>query len=557
MAVVGNATGYAPPPPAARFGIGAGLPPITAAGPRLAKAAKALQTPSAAAATHQAVRHAVGRMPVPSSDPYAAARGVVQSEVSPLISQLIGNYTRQGAAGAAAIKAVTDQYARELGLIAPQVQGDYAGAEQGTAATDAALANYVHGGGATDANALASRLASIAEPGAVNPVVAQLGQQATGAGGAVLGTGSASLDALLAGGAAQEAQALQLPGTAKEAGLQQLSGYQGQLTSAEGKDLATLAGKVPGLIQSAAGSIISSRDKAAAVRAADARNTATIKAAGARNTATITGENARAAEAAQTSRTKTLIATILATNIDPVTGLLTPQGVNALRRIGVTATPGSVAGTAGAGIVKSNTTTAARTAHDAVLENQGWARIQIAQQNADTSAGRLNLSKAKQAAAAGKSSGAMTEHEIGTMVKGWHDGSIKDVRIPAINPQTGKQATNINGVPQYSTVTKTQGQVGYIQAIQGLVGLGVPLAKATQSVNGIYGNQMLPAVQEFAQTAARQGMSPQAALQLARSQGVFPDQALVAALQGAYGAFAAGGKGFNAASSQVLGALGG
>lgn len=509
-----------------------GLPKTTIAKSLGVKAVKVTSVPPI---NHDAIRAAVGTMPSPTASAYGQAQGLVASDLNPLISQLISGYTQQGRAGGQAIDQVTAEYAKQLGLIAPQVQQDYGAAEQGTAATNAALSQEVSGGGTADANALAARLASIGEPGATNPVVAQLGTQAQGAGGALLGTGSATLDALIGSGAAQQGAALRLPATAREAGLQELAQYLGSLSTAESKDVGTLTAKAPSLEQSAANSLLGSQEKAAALAGQNQRSTASIDAA-----------NARSATTAKTARTKTLIATILTTNIDPKTGLLTPQGVSALRKLGVT-TNGGVAGSVGAGIVKGNLTAAGKQAtlaqgqekinatasKNAVAENQGWARIAIAQTNSQTSAGRLALAKATAAAKKGTGT-ALTADETAKLVAGWHNGTIKSVRIPAINPATHQQAVNTNGVPQYATVSKPVGQIGYIQAIQGLVGLGKPLPAAVAAVNGMYGDQMQAAINEFATTAANQGMTQEAALALGDAQGVFPPQALEAAVTQAY-----------------------
>lgn len=490
-------------------------------------------TPPAGGVNHNAIRLAAGRMPAATDatdTAYTRAQRLVSSELNPLVQQLISGYTHQGQLGGNAIDQVTAEYAKQLAGIAPQVQSDYAGAEQGTAATNAALSQEVAGGGTADANALASRLASIGEPGAVNPVIQQLTGAAQGAGAGVYGTGSATLDALLSSGAAQQSAALKLPATAREAGLQELAQYMGSLTGAESKDVAALTDKAPGLIQSAASSIISAGSKRAAIKAEDDRNAATIAAG-----------NARSAAAQKTAQWKVAVSTAISTGIDHQTGLLSAQGAANLRTLGLNAQQGMSVGSLTTAFDRASTTASqgaerlALQAHkDTVSANQAWARIAIAQTNADTSQGRLQLANAKQAAAAGKSSGALTQHEILTTVKGWADGKIRDTRVPWIDPTTGKQGLTNSNTPIWKTVTTTVGQVGYVQAIQGLVSTGVPVAKATAAVNVFYGNQMGSTLKEFAMTAVQHGMSPQAALALGESQGVFSRAALGAAINSVY-----------------------
>lgn len=212
---------------------------------------------------HDAVRHTVGRMPGALS-PLEQAQQAVAAELDPLYKQLQTGYNSQAVAGAQAIQALTKQYADQLGLMPAQINSIYGGAEQSTAASNAALADRLSGAGQQSSDDLAARLASIQQPGAVNPAVAGVAQQATGAGNALYGTGNASLDQLIQQAASAQGYAAKLPGIAKLTGLQQLGQFKSALTTAEGKDIAALQDKAPGLIQSAFGTLTSANNAQAA-----------------------------------------------------------------------------------------------------------------------------------------------------------------------------------------------------------------------------------------------------------------------------------------------------
>lgn len=438
---------------------------------------------TAAAVDHDVVRAVVGQIPpvtplraAPTIPPaYQQGGAIANSELSPLIASLTGGYTALSKSGAAAIKNATAQYAATMAGEAPALKDIYGTAETADAAGTSALADRLSGAGQASSDALAARLASINEPGVVNPVAASLAGAGAGAAGGVAGIGTSSLAQLIADSAHAQEYATKLPGIASASGVQNQTAFQSGVAGAESKALAPVLAKAPGLEQSAASSILTNQQRGATTEARD--------------------------DATQAAQLKTKAATIIATNIDPVTGRLTPDGVKQLRALGITGT--GVAGTAGAGIVKGNQTAgekaaalAEKTAHDATTAAQGWARVSIAQTNAGTAQGRLALARAKQAQAAGKTSGGLTADETAKLIAGWTNGTIKSIRTPApkIDPATGKQAV-VNGVPQWATNATTgapimvsqsakQGTFTYQQQISALVGLGKTPADAQKAVDG-------------------------------------------------------------------------
>lgn len=622
--------------------VGLPKPPSTTLTKPLAVKPVKVKTKLSAVPSQDALRSVIGTMPAAVSNPYEMANQIVSANLNPLIQQITQGYSQQAGAGTNAIEQVTAEYAKQLAGIEPQVAGVYNNAEQGTAASNAALANIVSGAGNADANNLAAQLASINQPGAVNPAVQTLQNQAQGSAGAVYGTGNASLDALIGAGAAQEAYARELPSSAAGAGIQELAQYLGALEGAESTDIGDLTKSAPTLEQSAANTLIGQNEKQAAINAANARTRETVAGEAARTKATIAGEAARtkatttaaaartaatteaaqdrtdatiqaadrrtneeivarakiAAQTAATQRTKDLIATTLATNIDPNTGLLTPTGILALKKLGVTATPGSVAGTAGASVIGHDITAAdaaqrlqATIAHDRVLAqqgqekinlaaqkqqtaaNQGWARIVVAQEQARTAKGRLAVQQAELALKkAGKTTGGLTKQEIGKLLQGWSNGTIKSIRMQATSPSlvTKKNPLGLvynptTGAPIMISKSETVGNVTYDDAVRGLTALGLTHQQAVTAANGFYtqgnngrpleGPQAAAYVTRNATNAAAQGETPAHVLDVIRQSGyvTLPDATLARLVAAAFGQEKRGSKALSGTISAPFG----
>jgi hypothetical protein len=125
----------------------------------------------------------------------------------------------------ASIRAGTSALAAQLAPIQGRVQAAYGQAQQGQAASDAALAQMLSGGGQQLAGDLSAQLAAAGQSTA--PGQAQLGI-GSGASGAAYAMGAANLGQLLAQGAAAGGFAAQLPGIARLGGAQSQAQLQGQ-----------------------------------------------------------------------------------------------------------------------------------------------------------------------------------------------------------------------------------------------------------------------------------------------------------------------------------------
>ena len=360
-----------------------------------------LQIPKASGqvkVNHNLVRAVIGRMPPPSQpapDPLMQAQQLVQREVSPLEAQITGMYTNEGKAGAQAIQQLTDEYAQRIGQIGPQISNSYNTAEQGTALADQSLADRLSGAGNQESQDLAARLASINEPNAVNPAVATVASNAAGAGNALYGTGNAVLDQLI-GQAAHAAQfSSTLPGIARDTGIQSLGQYEGQLAQAQGKDVAALNDKIPGLINSVYGTISSARNQAANRTAASQRTAATIKAENARTGATINAENQRT-NANNSVKQAQLIEKGREFDATAKQKQAAADFLNWYRGASVKQRQQGLQQKA----AQFQASLGEKTRHDQTLEQQGDTRLKLETFNANTSRIRANTASAKAAQAA-------------------------------------------------------------------------------------------------------------------------------------------------------------
>jgi hypothetical protein len=195
----------------------------------------------------QYVNQALSQLGTPLTDEQIQARA--QSYLSPLVQSLMASLGQEAQSGTQAIQGYTSSLANALKGYAGQAQQLYSGAEQSQAASDAALAQRLSGGGADQAQALASRLGSINAPGAVNEAVQAQTGIAQGAGNALYARGSASLADLIARGSAAQEYASKLPGIAGLAGAQQVGQLQGQIANKQAQGIAQLQQQIPGLVQ--------------------------------------------------------------------------------------------------------------------------------------------------------------------------------------------------------------------------------------------------------------------------------------------------------------------
>lgn len=306
---------------------------------------------------------------LPASD-MAAAKAQIDAVIAPLIQQITNASLVQGKQGESLIQGYTNSAENMLKGINFEQPFQSAAGQQN--AINTALMASLGGQGGSLQNQLGGQLAASGQaPGLASAITTGVGNTATGAANTGLATGDASLSQLLQGGAAAQGYGNSLPGIQALAGLQDTKGLQGQVQTDENNQLSSIQSKVPGMVQSELGAISSDQS-------ATAKENQTIAQDAASNRLKQEGINA-------TDR-KTDISTIIAANIDPKTGTLTPAGIKQLRQLGINST--GVAGSVGAGIVKTNATNATKssefgqtlalaTAKDTKELQQGQEKINI------------------------------------------------------------------------------------------------------------------------------------------------------------------------------------
>jgi hypothetical protein len=290
-----------------------------------------------------------GLPPLPTDAQLQAQAGTMaQAQFDPVLKQIADSINRRGAEGAQAITALTGQYASQLGRQAAALPGIYAPAKAETAAATQALADRISGVGAAAGQDLAGMLrqAGQAGPGDIN-----LGQIGQGAGTAAYGTGIAGLDALIARQAAAQTELSQEPGFAYGAGLQELGGLQRDLTRELADQQGQVAAQVPGLTQSIYDTLLGRRETQQAERervrefgieaaAQKARDKAAAQADAADRRERIRQFNqtrldqgTKDALARADEVTQRKVNAILATGVDPKTGVLLPAAGRQIARI--------------------------------------------------------------------------------------------------------------------------------------------------------------------------------------------------------------------------------
>ena len=171
---------------------------------------------------------------------------VAQQQLDPVVKRVTDAINQRAQAAANAVRGYTGSLAQQLA--STDYASPYRSAIPQQAAVDAALQQSLAGRGNELAQGLQSRLASIQEPGAVNPATANVAQIGVGAGNTELARGSAALSALLANQAAAGEYGAKQPGIAKFAGLQGLGRVQGQAVSDIASQTAPLYGKLPDIV---------------------------------------------------------------------------------------------------------------------------------------------------------------------------------------------------------------------------------------------------------------------------------------------------------------------
>lgn len=265
--------------------------------------------------------------------------------IQTLIKQAQQGALAQGRQGQSLINGYSTSAQNELkGIDFGQPYQQAAGEQN---AINTALMAALQGQGGTLQDQLGAQLAASGS-GAGSPLSAALtgalGTSTAGASAANLAGGDAQLSSIIQSGQAARNYGNSLPGITALAGLQDTKALQGSVGANEAKTVAGLEAKVPGLLQS---------ETAANTRAAEFASTAQAKAV-----QDAIGNRLKE-EALTQSERKEAAALIIANNIDPTTGLLTPTGKAQLRQLTGVASTG-VAGTAGAGIEKANQSNATR-----------------------------------------------------------------------------------------------------------------------------------------------------------------------------------------------------
>jgi hypothetical protein len=249
--------------------------------------------PSAGQLQQQAINKAVNALGIPPSD--AQIQQTASNYLNPLVQALIQSTQQQSEAGLGQIRGYTDSLVQALQPFAANEGRIYGNAEAAQAASDAALSQRLSGGGADQAQQLASRLGSINAPAATAQAVQGATNAGVGAGNALYGHGSASLAQLIASGAASQDYAAKLPGIAGLSGLQQAGRFEGQLESDQAKSLSDIQSQIPGLVQNLTSqrqTLLNNRENLRQSIQTNLSNAAAKKQALAQEAAALAGKNA-------------------------------------------------------------------------------------------------------------------------------------------------------------------------------------------------------------------------------------------------------------------------
>lgn len=190
----------------------------------------------------------VNQLPAPLTDQQIQQKA--SDLMSPIVAAISSQITGAEQTGAHAISGYSQQLAQNLAGLQPQIAGVYSNAEQQQAAADAAESSAVNGGGLQAANQLSSTLAQMQAPsGAQAAVAAPLATSGSGAAAAMLGTGSAFLDKLIAEGTNANVLAAKQPGFALAQGQQDISNLSLASQKQLADSLSTEQQQLPGIVQ--------------------------------------------------------------------------------------------------------------------------------------------------------------------------------------------------------------------------------------------------------------------------------------------------------------------
>jgi hypothetical protein len=360
---------------------------------------------------------------LPSSSPWDITPDVSQQVfgvINPQLQSAADIINRRGQMGTGAISGLTGAYQSHLQGIGGMLGGW--GQDKLKAAVGYGR-DMLTGAGQTQAAGLGKAIQQIG-PGISQGSDLDLAQQGKGAGGASYGTGIAELDALIAKQAASQARSAMEPSFAAMEGQQQQGMLAAQLARQLYEQQSQIMGQVPELalnLQNQAyqrqtdlrdyqervrefniqqgqtkaqivgpnAPTISGRqqywDKVAADRTAQTGTVYRGTTTGIRPiTDPRTGQQVKTAE-----QKKELANYVLATGLDPNTGAPTPETVAKLKALGYGSGGGVSEGT-----VKTNVAAATAMAKENIRHNETIRKLQIAQQNADTAAGKAQIAAA-------------------------------------------------------------------------------------------------------------------------------------------------------------------
>lgn len=197
-----------------------------------------------------------------------------QAEIQPWIDALTSSAQSQAAASDAAIKGLTDQYARQLG--ATDLGASYSPAISQQASVDDALRQALTGGGTDLASALAGRLSALegsSGGAALAGAEGALSSQGAGAGNTRLAAGSAALGKLIGDQASARQYGATLPATARMAGINDLAQAQGIAQKAIAAGTQQAESQIPGIEQQ----IRSAKQAQAALKSENAYRSAELQ----------------------------------------------------------------------------------------------------------------------------------------------------------------------------------------------------------------------------------------------------------------------------------------
>lgn len=176
----------------------------------------------------------------------------VHSQVDPIVADIRRQIGAQTRAGMGAIGGYTNQLAGQLGAYQGSAANIYGQAQASQAGSDAALSGMLSGQGDELARALASKLgaAGMGQP-VIDKTTGEVKATGAGSAGALYGTGSASLSALISQGASAQDYAAKLPGIARLGGLQQAGNLQLSANKNMADQIGAVTSQVPGAVTSA------------------------------------------------------------------------------------------------------------------------------------------------------------------------------------------------------------------------------------------------------------------------------------------------------------------